>query len=313
MSYYNPYQVFHGAFTPNWLMRRKEVSPGAKLCLVRLYQYCGENGRCYPKLETLAEELGVTKRTVCRYLDELETHGLIERVRRMRGKQGGYKSTEYLFPNHQWVEFKFDPNRDVTDTAQRDVTDMTQRDVTDMTHEVGSKVFEENQKSLKREHTTLDSNNTSTVPYKNVAGSLSPDTDLTELDKSKPSGRFVLHYINTYRPMAGNPLATMPIGDREGVWLQVQALIDRHGEELAIETFDKIKHRAPASIKQSILYINQELEKVAPVRRDGGDAKRERDEQTARLIAMHDGPNAQTVDDKEGASLFEQIGFNPKK
>lgn len=98
-KYINPKKLFHGAFIPNWLLRRRDLGFGAKLVYARLCQYAGDNALCYPSQETLGEELGTNKRQIIRFLAELEKNNLIERVR------VGLKCTNrYIFPYHPWME-----------------------------------------------------------------------------------------------------------------------------------------------------------------------------------------------------------------
>lgn len=94
----NPHRLFIGAFVPNWLMVRTEISPGAKLCYGRLCQHAGEDGQCFPSQETLAEELAVSPDSVNRYIKELVKHELIEAVRR-----GHTHSNFYYFLDHEWI------------------------------------------------------------------------------------------------------------------------------------------------------------------------------------------------------------------
>ena len=63
---FNPYKLFHGIFIPEALVRFRGVSPGAKLAYGRLVRYGGEDGECYPGVETLGREIGVKKRHVLR-------------------------------------------------------------------------------------------------------------------------------------------------------------------------------------------------------------------------------------------------------
>src|ERR1700728_1046705 len=99
-KYVNPYNNSPGAYLPNWMMRRKEMSPGHKLCYARLTQYAGRNGIAFPKQETLAHELGVSVRQARRYLEELESNfNLLESVQ--RGKR---TSNEYHFLHHRWMD-----------------------------------------------------------------------------------------------------------------------------------------------------------------------------------------------------------------
>lgn len=92
---YVPYKRFRGAVIPNWLMKRPELSQGAKICWARLAQYARQNGNCYPKQSTLATELGVTKRQTQDYIGELENAQLIEIERRG-------KLNSYFFLEHEW-------------------------------------------------------------------------------------------------------------------------------------------------------------------------------------------------------------------
>lgn len=97
----NPWRLFTGAIVPNWLLERKEVSTGAKLCYARLCQHAGKKGHCWPKQETLAEELGVNKRQVKRYLAELKDHALIRAF-----KVGFQGQNTYRFLAHNWMEIE---------------------------------------------------------------------------------------------------------------------------------------------------------------------------------------------------------------
>ena len=96
---YKPYKLFHGAFVPNWLLCRPEVSAGAKLCFARLGQYAGQDGSCFPNIESLAEELGTSRRQADRYLSELKEHRLIGCDRPGLGR-----TNRYAFLWHEWAE-----------------------------------------------------------------------------------------------------------------------------------------------------------------------------------------------------------------
>jgi len=96
-NYYNPYKKFVGSFIPNWLLCRKEISQGAKLCFARLAQYAGQNGMAFPSIEILAKELGVSRQQISTYLNQLEKYKLVKRVRRGLGK-----SNTYYFLEHGW-------------------------------------------------------------------------------------------------------------------------------------------------------------------------------------------------------------------
>jgi hypothetical protein len=96
---FNPYKMFIGSFVPNWLMRRSELSQGAKLCYARLAQYAGEGGHAHPAQETLAKELAVSGRQVRKYLTELIAHELLT-----THQFGLAQTNAYVFLWHKWME-----------------------------------------------------------------------------------------------------------------------------------------------------------------------------------------------------------------
>lgn len=96
---FNPYQTWWGSFIPNWLLRRKEVSHGAKLIYGRLAQYSGKTGICRPRQQLLADETGMCERQLREYLTELKNLRLIRSIQRGLGL-----SNEYLFVWHEWIK-----------------------------------------------------------------------------------------------------------------------------------------------------------------------------------------------------------------
>lgn len=113
MITYNPYKLFCGSFVPNWLSERLEISAAAKLCFARLSQYAGEDGECFPKIETLAKAIGAQKRATQRYLRELEKFKLIKTIR-----QGPHLPNKYIFLTHPWIQ-------GVTNLTPLEVTNLT--------------------------------------------------------------------------------------------------------------------------------------------------------------------------------------------
>ncbi len=91
---FNPYKRFTGILIPESLVRGPEISPGAKLCYGRLARYAGQDGKCFPAVQTLAAEIGVTERQGQNYLKELESRHLIRRD----FKPG--KSSDFVFLWH---------------------------------------------------------------------------------------------------------------------------------------------------------------------------------------------------------------------
>lgn len=125
----NTYKAFIGCVVPNWLLRRKEISQGAKLLYGRLSQYAGKNGKAYPKMATLADEVGVSRQQASTYMNELLSHKLIKKERRGLGKPNTYH-----FLNHEWIEFR-DVNKslhqEVNKSLSPDVNDNDQQEVKD--------------------------------------------------------------------------------------------------------------------------------------------------------------------------------------
>lgn len=97
---FNPKGLFYGALVPNWLLKRKELNGCAKLVYGRLYQYCNEDGLAYPKLETLADEIGFSVSGIKKAIAELESAGLIE----VEDHFAAHDASDYFFLWHEWAE-----------------------------------------------------------------------------------------------------------------------------------------------------------------------------------------------------------------
>lgn len=93
------------ASIPIWMMREKDVSRRAILVYASLSSRAGL-GAIYPSQATIAEESGVSERTVRAALQELEDLGVIERrVRRGReGRATGLTTAYVLHPNGRHEE-----------------------------------------------------------------------------------------------------------------------------------------------------------------------------------------------------------------
>jgi len=57
---------------PNTVLRRADVSPGAKLAYVMLLSYAWQKDSCFPGQDTLSRDIGVSRRSVITYLQELQ-------------------------------------------------------------------------------------------------------------------------------------------------------------------------------------------------------------------------------------------------
>ena len=93
-----PKRLWVGAFIPNWLLRRSNVSANCKLVYASLCQTSTDYGVVFAKQEEIGEEVGMSLRTVQRALTDLEEHSLIDK------KQVGMgQPNEYRFPHHTWM------------------------------------------------------------------------------------------------------------------------------------------------------------------------------------------------------------------
>jgi len=81
-----------GGFTqvPNHILRSSDLSVGAKLTYAMLLSYAWQNDFCFPGQDTLAKDMGSGKRSVVRYIDELERAGIIAIKRQGLGMSNIY-------------------------------------------------------------------------------------------------------------------------------------------------------------------------------------------------------------------------------
>jgi len=77
---FNPYRRFHGIWIPGVVVRLTDLAQGPKLLYGVLCRFAGRNGQCYPAMDRLAADMGVSPRHVQRHLIDLETRGLVRRV-----------------------------------------------------------------------------------------------------------------------------------------------------------------------------------------------------------------------------------------
>lgn len=113
---YNPYKIFVGIFIPNLVLQDQKLSLGAKVIFGVLCQFAGKEGLCYPRQETIANRLGVSKRQVINYLNELKKEKYIKATRQGQGKTNVYS---FLWKK-TW-----------TDPALLEVKDLSHQDVID--------------------------------------------------------------------------------------------------------------------------------------------------------------------------------------
>ena len=90
-------ETLRAGFTqiPNAILRRPDVTPGAKLTYMALLSYAWQKGSCFPGQDTLADDLGVSKRSVVTYLQQLQEAGLLHVKRRGLGQTNVYTITRW--------------------------------------------------------------------------------------------------------------------------------------------------------------------------------------------------------------------------
>jgi hypothetical protein len=81
-----------------WLLRRREITPAAKLIFARLAFFDGQGEGAYPSKLGLARECGLSARNVFDSLRQLEAFGLIERAGFSRWRTTVYR----VVLGHPW-------------------------------------------------------------------------------------------------------------------------------------------------------------------------------------------------------------------
>lgn len=76
---------------PNFLLKSKKLSSGDKMAFAMLLSYAWQNDFCFPGQARLAEDLGLSDRSVRTNLKSLEANGLLRIKRRGQGKTNIYE------------------------------------------------------------------------------------------------------------------------------------------------------------------------------------------------------------------------------
>jgi hypothetical protein len=74
-------------FAPQFVRAATHLSLGAKCVYERLHGRMGKNTHCWPSADILAKDVGVSVRTIWKYVQELESAGLVERIASPGGRQ----------------------------------------------------------------------------------------------------------------------------------------------------------------------------------------------------------------------------------
>ena len=75
---------------PNFILRSKDLSVGAKLTYSMLLSYAWQNNFCFPGQETLATDMGVSRRSIVSFVKELQERKCISVKRQGMNKPNIY-------------------------------------------------------------------------------------------------------------------------------------------------------------------------------------------------------------------------------
>jgi hypothetical protein len=87
----DPVTKFGFTHVPNVILKSDIISPGAKLTYTMLLHFAWSNDYCFPGQERLADDMGMGKRTIVRFMAELERAGYIAVKRRGLGQTNLYQ------------------------------------------------------------------------------------------------------------------------------------------------------------------------------------------------------------------------------
>jgi len=93
---------------PNWILKKRGLSPGAKLLYALLLSYAWQSDHCWPGQAQLAADLEVTDRTVRTWLTELQAHDLLTVERRGLTQTNVYWIEPWRAPPASGAHFRAD-------------------------------------------------------------------------------------------------------------------------------------------------------------------------------------------------------------
>jgi biotin operon repressor len=76
---------------PNFLLKSKKLSSGDKLAFAMLLSYAWQNDFCFPGQQRLAQDMGVTERSVRTHVKALAAEGVLTIKQRGQGKTNIYE------------------------------------------------------------------------------------------------------------------------------------------------------------------------------------------------------------------------------
>ncbi|RXI70521.1 helix-turn-helix domain-containing protein [Clostridium tetani] len=80
------------------VVKDKNLSLGAKGVYSYLCAYAGSDGQTFPSANLIMHELGITKKTFYKYLNEVVTYGYIN-IEKIRDKKGKFDNNLYIIEN----------------------------------------------------------------------------------------------------------------------------------------------------------------------------------------------------------------------
>lgn len=128
---FSPFRLFTGIYIPDALVPYKNISAAEKICLARLYRYCGESDTCFPAQETLAIELGVEVRSIGSYLRSLEQDGFIRIEQRGLGRCNQYVMLFHDVFEGRQTNFADQDRKNLADQDKQTFADQDRKNLAD--------------------------------------------------------------------------------------------------------------------------------------------------------------------------------------
>ena len=75
---------------PNYVLESPKLSAGAKLTYAMLLKYAWENDYCFPGQDRLATDMGVSRQTANKYIQELQNKDYVKIKRQGQGRPNVY-------------------------------------------------------------------------------------------------------------------------------------------------------------------------------------------------------------------------------
>lgn len=173
---------------PNYILSDTNVSFGARLTYMLLLSYAWKEGSCFPGQDKLADDLGVTRKAVNKYLSELKDSEYVSWKRRGLGRTNVYyilnRPTSPTPTNMQEKPFIAPPKDsfpDVTTWLHQDVTVDSHQKVTKRLHNKDT----EDKDSKEQQHAVVEKLRAFGVSHKMVQeliGVYKPETIQEKID-----------------------------------------------------------------------------------------------------------------------------------